>query len=346
MTRKLATIRKIDSIHPIEGADAIQRAVVGGWNVVVKRNEFIPGELAAFIEIDSWVPNEIAPFLTKGSEPKEYNQVRGERLRTVKLRGVVSQGLLLKLDTVDNAALCYNGIQFPCIEGLDISSELGIQKWEAPIPAQLSGQVRGLFPSFIPKTDQNRIQNLTEEFFQWKDNPYFKFEVTEKLDGSSMTVYVNDDDAGVCSRNLSMKLEDCNTYSLVAKSQNLIEKIRSTGRNLALQGELIGEGIQKNPYGIRGHDFLVFDIYDIDARQYLNPEDRRILAEQIGVGHVPVILDRHDITETVQELLKYAEGKSELSQKAEREGFVFKCIADPSIHFKVISNRLLMRGGD
>jgi RNA ligase (TIGR02306 family) len=111
--RKMATIRKIDEIRPIEGADAIEAAVVGGWVVVIKKGEFKAGDLAVYLEIDSWVPHEIAPFLSKGQEPREYNGVKGERLRTVKLRGTTSQGLLLKLEdcfdiVYENGVACIN----------------------------------------------------------------------------------------------------------------------------------------------------------------------------------------------------------------------------------------------
>lgn len=96
--RKLASIRRIADIQPIEGADAIVVATVDGWKVVVKKDEFKAGDLALYLEIDSWVPHELAPFLSKGQEPREYNGVKGERLRTIKLRGTTSQGLLLKLE--------------------------------------------------------------------------------------------------------------------------------------------------------------------------------------------------------------------------------------------------------
>ena len=98
--RKLASIRRIDDIQPIEGADAIEVATIDGWKVVVKRGEFTVGDLAVYLEIDSWVPHELAAFLSKGKEPREYNGVKGERLRTVKLRGTTSQGLLLKIEDV------------------------------------------------------------------------------------------------------------------------------------------------------------------------------------------------------------------------------------------------------
>ena len=95
--RKMATIRKIDSIRPIPGADAIECAIVGGWTCVVKKGEYTVGDLAVYLEIDSWVPTELAPFLSKGKEPRVFDGIKGERLRTVKLRGQLSQGLLLSL---------------------------------------------------------------------------------------------------------------------------------------------------------------------------------------------------------------------------------------------------------
>jgi RNA ligase (TIGR02306 family) len=352
--RKLATIRKIDEIRPIEGADAIECAVIGGWTVVVKRGEFSAGELAVYLEIDSFVPTELAPFLTKpGHFPKEYNGVKGERLRTVKLRGQVSQGLLLPLHNDPSGTYVHkfdpsgSGEEFTMDveEGTDVTEFFGIQKWEAPIPAQLAGQVRGNFPGFIPKTDQERIQNLTKELEHWNSDPQFTWEVTEKLDGSSMTVYVRDDDEGVCSRNLDLKRDEANTFWMVAIREQLIEKIRQTGRNLALQGELIGEGIQKNPYGIKGQDFRLFDIYDIDRGDYMTPLERRVFVATHGIKHVPVIATEEVIEYGVAGLLTMAEGKSVLSN-AEREGFVFKCNVFGGPTFKAISNKFLMKGGD
>lgn len=178
--RKLATIRRIDEIRPIPEADAIECAVVGGWTVVVRKGEFKVGDLAIYIEIDSWVPHTIAPFLSKGHEPREYEGVIGERLKTAKLRGQISQGLLLPVeqeyihdeDDVDYEELAFiiskpgklneaTGIVesstfIRVSEGQDVSEFLGIIKWDAPIPAQLAGQVKGNFPGFIRKTDQER----------------------------------------------------------------------------------------------------------------------------------------------------------------------------------------------
>lgn len=152
--RKLATIRRISELNPIPKADAIEVATVDGWKAVVKKGDFKVGDLAIYLEVDSWVPYELAPFLSKDKEPKEYNGVKGERLRTIKLRGQLSQGLLLPIDVAyDEDPPDYDHV---FLEGDDVTELLGIQKWERPVPAQLAGLMKGSFPSFIPKTDQER----------------------------------------------------------------------------------------------------------------------------------------------------------------------------------------------
>ena len=336
----MATIRRIDALRPIPGADAIECAVVGGWTCVVKTGEFKEGDLAVYCEIDSWIPYEVAPFLSKGNFPHVYNEVKGERLRTIKLRGQLSQGLLLPLSTLTM-------VESELFEGLDVSFPLGITKYDAPIPAQLAGEVKGLFPSWIQKTDQERVQNLKEEFDYWlKEN--HTWEVTEKLDGSSMTVYLRDGEFGVCSRNLELKPNETNSLWKVAVRTDLELKLRQANRNLALQGELIGEGIQGNPYKIKGQDFFLFDIYDIDANKYLTPAKRLVFVEQHGIKHVPMIASNAELYGTlginsIEEILKFAEGKSVIGMTGcEREGLVFKSTA-MQCSFKAISNKFLLK---
>ena len=346
--RKLATIRKIDSIRPIPDADAIECAVVGGWTVVIKKGDFNAGDLAIYCEIDSWIPTELAPFLSKGQEPREYNGVRGERLRTVRLRGQLSQGLLLPIATVENW-IYIDDPRLQVEEGVDVSEYLGIVKYEAPVPAHLAGEVRGLFPTFIPKTDQERVQNLSTEFAQWQADGV-NWEVTEKLDGSSMTVYVNAYDRGVCSRNLNLKDTEGNTLWQVAHRDQILTAIIESGRNIAIQGELIGNGIQGNPYKINGQSFYTFDIYDIDARRHFTPVERNEFCELYEILHVPVIAYNAEILDTlgivtIADMLKFAEGKSNLNAQTEREGVVFKAHSlDQS--FKAISNRFLLKSKD
>lgn len=333
--RKLATIRKIDEIRPIEGADAIECAVVGGWIVVVKKNEFEVGEKALYIEIDSWVPTRLAPFLSKGQEPREYNGVKGERLRTVKLRGQLSQGLLLPFPEVGE-------------EGQDLSELLGIQKWEAPVPAQLAGQVRGNFPTAVPKTDQERVQNITRELAVWMEAGD-QWEVTEKLDGSSCTFFLDaEGELHVCSRNLDLKFDENNSFWKMAVKYDVREKMVAAGLlNFAIQGELIGEGVQGNPYNIKGQDFYVFDMYSVGAGKYVVPTERHRIANELGLNHVPVVAHTASLVDTlgldhVNKVLQFAEAKSALNQKTEREGVVFKHVTGQA-SFKAISNAFLLR---
>ena len=333
--RKLATIRKIDELNPIEGADAIECAVVGGWKVVVKKNEFSPGMRAVYCEIDSWIPTKLAPFLSKGKEPREYEGVKGERLRTVKLRGQLSQGLLLNLDVVLPFT---NSFQI----GDDVSETLNIKKWEAVISAQLAGQVKGNFPACIPKTDQERVQNLVQEIAFCQNNT---FEVTEKLEGSSMTCYLIDGEFGVCSRNLDLKRDENNSFWKIAIEQDIEGKMREVGDNFALQGELVGPGVQGNIYKLNKLDFFVFDLYDIKVGQYLSPAERRGELEMMGLNQVPVIKESFVLIGDVDCLINYAEGSSMLYDKQEREGVVFKHLGN-GITFKAISNKYLLKSGE
>jgi len=327
--RKLASIRKIDAIGPIEGADAIEVATLGGWKVVVKKNEFNVGDLAVYLEIDSWVPTELAPFLSKGKEPREYFGVKGERLRTVKLRGQLSQGLLLPYAVVGRIAA----------EDEDVSTELNIQKWEAPVNAQLAGQVKGNFPSLIPKTDQERVQNLKKEIESCIENRT-RFEVTEKLEGSSMTCYVIDGVFGVCSRNLDLKRDENNSFWKVAIEQGIEEKLLAVGADIAIQGELIGPGVQGNIYNLSALDYFIFDVYKIQFGGYMDPEERREFVQNIGLKHVPVLTTFQRLL-PMEQLLTLAEGKSTFNPKQEREGIVFKEV-NGGITFKAISNKYLL----
>jgi len=334
--RKLATIRRISDIQPIPNADAIEVATVDGWQVVIKKGEFQVGNLAIYLEIDSWVPNTIAPFLSKTKEPRVYQGVPGERLRTVKLRGQVSQGLLLSVRILPPARVLE--------EGDDVSEELNINKWEMEIPAQLRGTVKGSFPSFIPKTDQERIQNLVHELEQWKGSNEL-WEITEKLDGSSMTVYVNQGYDGVCSRNLDLKQDDNNSFWKIAIQERIHDRIREVfgPRNIALQGELIGPGIQGNKYNLQELKFYLFDIFDIDRQVYISAKERHELCFHMVLTHVPVMTVRSlDKDVTVASLLKLAEGPSFLNLTVEKEGYVYKNANNPSMSFKTISNAFLL----
>jgi RNA ligase (TIGR02306 family) len=358
MTRKLASIKPITHIKPIPDADAIECAIVdGGWPVVVKKGEYKPGNVAIYLEIDSWVPHELAPFLSKGQEPREYNGVKGERLRTVKLRGQVSQGLLLPLNTPIKGgpmnggyALCTLGLEV----GQDLTEILGVQKWEPPIPAQLQGQMKGPFPYFVPKTDQERCQNLRAEIFE--DHRGELYEVTVKLDGSSTTIFVKDGEVNVCSRNINLCETEGNSFWKVAREQNIVEPLlqlcEERGEEYALQGELIGEGIQGNPEKLKGQKFYLFDIYSITEGRYLRRGERQTILDNLrflgaDVEHVPILDVCFDVARTfytVDDVVNFAEGPS-LNPQIQREGVVFKSLTS-DFTFKAISNSYLLKHKD
>lgn len=347
--RKLASIRRIDALNPIENADAIECAVVGGWKVVAQKGLYKVGDLAVYFEIDSWIPTELAPFLSKGKEPREFEGVKGERLRTIKLRGQISQGLLMPLAEVQKFGPDQDvGFHVPVTwaEGEDVTEALGVKKWEKPMNAQLAGMARGNFPTQIPKTDQERAQNLVKEI-NGAIEAGMAFEVTEKLEGSSMTVYQMQGVFGVCSRNLDLKETEGNSFWATARRDDIEAKMKAVDEfwDFAIQGELIGPGIQGNIYNLKEVEFRVFDVYNIQTGDYLKPVDRLALIERMGLKHVPIVAHRAQLLDTlgiknVDDVLKFAEGNSTLAA-TEREGIVFKEV-NGGMTFKAISNKYLL----
>jgi RNA ligase (TIGR02306 family) len=336
MERKLATIRRIADISPIEGADKIELATVDGWKVVVAKDVgHKVGNLVVYCEIDSFLPiKDEFEFLRKTSYRKMGDQ-EGFRLKTIKLRGQVSQGLILPINVLPITQFA-SGHNLP--EGMDVTEMLGITKYEPPIPAELAGKVKGLFPSFLRKTDEERIQNLTSEYEEFKNH---KFYVTEKLDGSSATFYFNDGVFGVCSRNLELLETEGNTFWKVARELDLENKMRNFGINISVQGELIGEGIQGNPYKIKGQTVRFFNLFDIDLQEYHSFSMMKTTLKGMGLETVPVVDEYFTLPESVEELLGYADDKSVLNPNFDREGVVIRTL-DRKVSFKVISNKFLI----
>ena len=339
--RKLASIQKILDIKPIVDADVIEVATINNWRVVVKKGEFNIGDLVVYCEVDCWIPTTLAPFLSKGQEPREYEGIKGERLRTVKLRGQISQGLILPRSTIPAADRF--GMPTVISEGDDVTAALSIVKYEPPVPANLAGVVKGAWPSSIPKTDEERIQNLTNE---WPVLNTYWYEVTEKLEGSSMTVGMIDGEFLVCSRNLNLKETEGNTLWAMARKYDLEAKMRFQNiTNMIIQGEVIGEGIQGNHYGIKGQEFYVFSMFDPIKGEYISPEGIRNNCYVWDLKHVPVIDEgAHFTGMTIDQVLKHADGHSKINPKVLREGEVFKRV-DGQEHFKAVSDDYLLKHG-
>jgi RNA ligase (TIGR02306 family) len=341
--RQLATIQTIADVQPIPDADAIEKVKVRDWWCVAKKGEFSLNEKCVYFEIDSLLPssNPNFSFLAKSSRKQtilleDGSTATGYRLKTVRLRKQISQGLALNLGAF--------GLNQYVEVGTDVSEELGIYKWEPPISKQPPANAKGNFPSFIPKTDEERVQNLGRLIERHAGEIFF---VTEKLDGMSVTCYRTPDGFGVCSRNLNLLPED-NTYWRAVRAAGLEETLPL---NYALQGEIIGEGIQGNPLQRKGQQLFVFNAYDIAAGKYLEYADFVALCSRLGVMTVPILETTMPLPATATALIDMADGQSALNPNADREGLVFRPINEDydeiggtmrRLSFKAISNRYLL----
>jgi RNA ligase (TIGR02306 family) len=341
LDRALATIEPIKWIRDIEGADNIELVGVRGWQCVAKKGEFQVGSLGVYFEMDSFLPTNHPAFGFLASKAITYNGRTGVRLRHTRRMKQISQGLALPV------------AMFHEIAGLpaktDVSKILGITKWEPAIPAQLRGKIDGAFPThIIPKTKQERIQNI-EDFSRIIGN---RFIPTIKLDGTS-TTYADYKTPGcgirksiVCSRNWNLKRDENNALWAAAIRYGIHDAIDKIGMNIAIQGELIGEGIGTNIEKIKGCDFYVFSIWLIDEQRYTNRvEYHAILKKLADVGCVlktcPELPEIEFGPETtVESILAMADGPSLFAKY--REGLVYER-ADGQFSFKAISNWWLDR---
>lgn len=339
MKRHLASIQKIERIEPISNADSIEVATVLGWHVVVKKGEFQPGQLVVYAEIDSVLPEKPEYEFLRKCCYLDKNGFKGFRIRTAKRRGQVSQGIVFPIDVLPRGMTV-------CL-GQDVTAELGIVKYDPPIPTTLSGLIKGPFPSFIPKTDEIRIQAVPAVLERHKGIECY---ATEKLDGSSMTAYLSGDEFGICSRNLELKFSENNALWRIATRYDLQGAIEGLGGNLAFQGEIIGPGIQGNKYKLKETEFRIFSIYDLKTNAYMDYLKVAEIIKDLGYDiqlTVPV-LAVFELDHSVDELVELAKGRSKLAD-IHREGIVIRPteeITDPDLgrlSFKVINPDFLLK---
>ena len=329
--RKLASIQRIRALAPIEGADAIEKATVLGWQLVVKKGEFKVGDLCVYCEIDSILPDR----------PEfEFLKPRGMRIKTIRLRGQISQGICFPLSVLPEGA--------PIVEDADVTEILGVAKWEMPIPASLSGTVKGGFPGFVPKTDETRVQVLQPMLDALQGEPCF---IAEKLDGSSVTYYLRNGDFGVCSRNLELIEDDANTLWKVARELEVEQKLRSLGGNFALQGEIIGEGINGNKLRLRGQTSRFFNLFDIDRYAYLDFAGYQSTLERLDLPMVPVLDANFSLVNDIPALVAMATRRSVVSPEVWAEGIVVRPLKEQQfegerVSFKVINPEFLLKFGE
>ena len=337
--RKLASIQKVLDILPHNNADKLEIAKVLGWTLCVNKGQFKKDDLAVYIEPDAILP--------PGKAEWEFMKDRSYRIKTIKLRGVISQGLLFPLSILPSA-LSEVGV---CLEGMDVTELLGIVKYEPYVPANLAGVVKGNFPEFLHKTDEERIQTCKQLLEKHQGKLFY---VTEKVDGSSMTVYLNNGEFGVCSRNMDLKETEGNSYWKVAREldieRKLMGEINKLPINVALQGELIGMGVQGNKYKLSGLQFRVFNVFDINKGKNLDFNDFKDVVYNLGLDTVPIVGDFIVLPKTVDELVEFSKGKSLLNKDSHREGIVLRPLVEeyePDLHgrlsFKAINPNFLLK---
>ena len=340
MTRKLVTLQPIKELLPIAGADNIELATFTdiGWQCVGKKGEFQPGDACVYFEIDSLLPLRAEfEFLARGNTPKKTvledgSMVEGYRLKTIKLRGQLSQGLALPISTIFGDQ-DITGLKTDA----DLSEILGVYKYEPPISPQLAGLVKGNFPGFIPKTDEIRIQCCWEIIEKYKDEKWY---ASIKYDGTSCTMYKYEGNFGVCSRNLELLESEENSMWQIARKFGLGNKIPE---GFAIQGELYGEKIQNNPHKTNGINYKIFSVYDIQAGKYLAFREMKSFVSKIGLE----IVDAFDYGQST--LTHFTPEKLlEMADTTNLEGLVFRPLTelyDPKlgrVSFKVISNKYLL----
>jgi len=344
MLRKLASIQTIDKLDPIPGADRIVLASIMGWKVIVRKDEFMEGDRCVFMECDSILPDvEWAEFLRS----KKF------RVKTIRLRGTLSQGLALPLNILGKPNF-FQKIWMKLTGrnrwkvGDDVTKNLGVKKYDPTIrgPGFDSGQFLGAFPSFIPKTDEIRLQSCMSLLHELKGNPFY---ISVKCDGTSGTFYKKDGELFVCSRNRIVKPGN-NVYWEMAKKYDLENKLPE---GIAIQGEICGPGIQKNRLSLKEKDLFVFDVFDIKAGTYHDLPQIQVFCSDNDLKTVPierVIASMDSFDWSLDSWLNLAKG-CYADTKTRREGIVVRPITKmrsnrlrgSRLSFKVISNDYLLK---
>lgn len=364
--RKLASIKQIGDIFPIEGKDKIELATIDGWQVIVKKDEYKVGDKTVFVEIDSVLPDK-----------PEFEFLRSKkfRIKTMKLGGVLSQGIAFPLSflppnntyNLEDDVTDLLGIKkFEVYQDSEVETENNTdssKKFQHPIFRYLlkykiirnillpKKQNKG-FPEFISKTDETRIQNIPNMLKNKND----KFVVREKIDGQSGTFFLkrmnkkwfwqdNSFDFGVCSRNLRLWNEYTSSYWFVAQKYNIksaLEQLIGDEDFVAIQGECVSPKVQGNKYKVNEPDLYAFNlIYPSGKVDCIKGEE---ILKRFGIKWCPLIDDNFTLLDTVNEMLDYATAESKLFPTL-REGVVLRNY-NKNISFKAVSPEFLIKNNE
>lgn len=446
--RNLVTIREITKVVRLQGRHKAYDVVTvsnggdngdknnngganDGWQVVVYRNDFAPGDLVVYFEIDSFIPaagGRIRFAWEHGNKMTTFRDEKGYHVRSQMLGRHISQGLVQNIGAVpavkdfllrqpdsktgfklhqqqDHNYQAHRGhlsaaeqqeqneadrldaaCRWAAQSQIRLDDVVGVTKWE--IPFESHGKVLSRVPTFFPRPACDRVQNMPALFSprcKYRDTV---FQVTEKLDGVSMTVYrvvagskwhrglpalpattatteaTQEKDQeefriGVASAGQDLDERGNDVYWQAAKHSAmglLPTKIHAISTalklpNVAVQGELVGPSIKNNSLRFASdapHEFIVFQMFDIDQQRYVDPARVLAVCGQLRVPHVPLLGYFHlrDFASSMRDILAKAEGTATGSQgQVTREGFVFKSMRD-EFGFKVISNKWLLEQGE
>jgi len=351
--RALATIETVADLAPIPDADAIERAQIRGWDVVVPRDQFTVGETVVYFEIDSFldVTDPRFAFLAKHGTKTDHKGRTGHRLRTAKLRGQPSQGLIMPLADFPEIAP-------GATPGADVTDVLGIVKWDPPLPAELDGIARGGLPGWVDRTDQERVQNLVAILATGNQAAWL---ATEKVDGTSVTFYrdpTTEHVYGACSRNRDLRRSPGSAQYQVAYELDIwalldfIAGVNDADRSrVAIQGELFGPGIQGNPLRVKDLQFGAFGLI-VDGVPVVRDDWPDLDLEDLAIP-----AHRHlDFPSTVEQALADVDRLDSLIAPGRpAEGVVWTATDQSSVtlpdgssrkaSFKVVSNRYLLKTG-
>ena len=355
------TIVKINNIYPIDNADNIVLAEINGWKCVVKKNDFNIGDFAIYFCIDS-IPD------LKDPNMEFLVNMKIKKIKTIKIRGVISQGLLGNLKLLTDRGYDISILK----EGDDVTKEMGVTKYVNEEEYEIYQHTKtkkslsefsDAWPNYIPKTDEDRLQNKLKYLTDIAER---NIVITRKEDGCSCTFIYNNGNFLVCSRNFVIfrENENSNNYYFIADKFNICKKMTQLGKNIAIQGEIVGPKINGNKLKLTERDFRVFNIYDIENKCYLLHDDVTKISQNLELNQVPLIyrgLTKHYIfnnsesydtliqneTTGKQTILAYflkLADDIEYSEGIHAEGIVIKTndVSGNKISFKVISNEFLL----
>ena len=343
--RKLASVQRIWDVIPIDGADSIELVKVMGWQCVAKKGEFKKDDLGVYFEIDSFLPVRPEFEFLRGNSYKNSDLMgEGFKLRTMKFKGQISQGLILPLNMFKELS--------PDLEiGTDVTELLGVRKWEIEERATTGGNIIGGLPYDVPHTDETRVQAEPDLIKAFAGLQYY---ISTKMDGSSHSISIDEDGFHVTGHNYEYKDDGTSSFYEYIKQKNYEYNMRhAMGRfnikTLTIQGEFCAPGIQKNPLRLTKPEWYVFTIRENGKRVGL--ERMCNLCSFMGMQTVPieeVDFDLHSKYPTVESLLERADGN--YSTGGRKEGIVVRptepiynsTIGGP-LSMKVVSNKYLLK---